>query len=138
MSAVLANDEVMLTMLPGEHGSTYGGNPLACRVAMAALEVHEEERLAERSEKLGHIFRDSLQTLPAHVVETVRGRGLFNAIVINEKYDALDICYKLRDHGLLTKPTHEHNIRFAPPLVITEQQIRVGCEIIKQVFAMYA
>lgn len=138
VSAVLANDEVMLTIKPGEHGSTYGGNPLACRVAIAALEVLEEEHLAENAEKMGQIFRDSMNTLPKNVVDTVRGKGLLNAIVIKEKYDALEICLKLRDYGLLAKPTHGTIIRFAPPLVITEEEIKESCRIIHEVFAMYA
>ncbi|KAM7537737.1 hypothetical protein Aperf_G00000066289 [Anoplocephala perfoliata] len=138
VSAVLANDDIMLTIKPGEHGSTYGGNPLACRVAMAALEVMEEEKLAERADALGKIFRDSLATLPKNVVESVRGKGLLNAVVLNEKYNAMEVCKKLRDNGLLAKPTHETIIRFAPALIITEEEIKEACKIIHEVFAAIA
>ena len=138
VSAVLANDEVMLTIKPGEHGSTYGGNPLACRVAMTALQVLEEEGLAAHADRLGKIFRESMATLPKNVVASVRGKGLLNAVVIDEKYDALEICYKLRDRGLLAKPTHGTIIRFAPTLVITEEELREACNIIHAVFAEYA
>ncbi|KAM3179750.1 hypothetical protein ACTXT7_000033 [Hymenolepis weldensis] len=138
ISAVLANDEVMLTIMPGEHGSTYGGNPLACRVAMAALEVLEEEKLAERADRLGKMFRESMATLPKNVVSSVRGKGLLNAVVIDDKYDAMQICNKLRDHGLLAKPTHGTIIRFAPALVISEEQMKEACDIIHEVFAEFA
>ncbi len=138
VSAVLADDEVMLTIKPGEHGSTYGGNPLACRVAMAALEVMEEEHLADKAQKLGEIFRESMATLPKNVVEMVRGKGLLNAIVINKNFDAMEICYKLRDRGLLAKPTHGTIIRFAPTLIIAEEQIKEACKIIHEVIATYA
>jgi len=132
VSAVLANDEVMLTIRPGEHGSTYGGNPLACKVATASLEVLLEENLAENAAKLGEIFRGELSQLPGSVVRLVRGRGLLNAMVINEGFDAMDVCYKLRDNGLLAKPTHGDIIRFAPPLVMTEQQLMEAIDIIKK------
>ncbi|KAL5110599.1 Ornithine aminotransferase mitochondrial [Taenia crassiceps] len=138
VSAVLANDEVMLTMMPGEHGSTYGGNPLACRVAMAALDVLESEHLAERADELGKMFRESMATLPKSVVSCVRGKGLLNAIVVNEKFDAMEISLKLRDHGLLAKPTRRTIIRFAPALVISEEDMKKGCEIIHKVFSMFA
>eukprot|EP00112_Aurelia_sp_Birch-Aquarium-sp1_P007463 Seg1814.5 transcript_id=Seg1814.5/GoldUCD/mRNA.D3Y31 product="Ornithine aminotransferase mitochondrial" protein_id=Seg1814.5/GoldUCD/D3Y31 len=126
VSAVLADDEVMLTIKPGEHGSTFGGNPLSCRVAMAALDVVQEENLAEKAEKLGIILREELNKLPKDIVTTVRGKGLLNAIVIkdNPDYDAWQICLRLRDNGLLAKPTHGDKIRFAPPLVITEEELR--------------
>ncbi|XP_025993451.1 ornithine aminotransferase, mitochondrial [Solenopsis invicta] len=132
VSGVLANDPVMLTIKPGEHGSTYGGNPLGCRIALEALRVLEEEKLAENAERLGHIFRNELSKLPKEVVTLVRGKGLLNAIVINEKIDAMDICLKLKEHGLLAKPTHGHIIRLAPPLVITEEQLREGVDIISK------
>ena len=132
VSAVLANDEVMLTIRPGEHGSTYGGNPLACKVATASLEVLLEENLAENAAKLGEIFRGELSQLPGSVVRLVRGRGLLNAMVINEGFDAMDVCYKLRDNGLLAKPTHGDIIGFAPPLVMTEQQLMEAIDIIKK------
>lgn len=131
VSAVLANDEVMLTIKPGEHGSTYGGNPLGCKVAIAALEVLLEEKLADNAERLGKILRSELSKLPKEKVKLVRGRGLLNAIVINEKYDAWEVCLKLRDNGLLAKPTHGDIIRFAPPLVISEQQLNECISIIK-------
>ncbi|KAJ8264457.1 hypothetical protein GJAV_G00149390 [Gymnothorax javanicus] len=113
VSAVLCDDEVMLTIKPGEHGSTYGGNPLACRVAIAALEVLEEEKLAENSEKMGQLLRAELMKLPSDVVTCVRGKGLLNAVVIKETkdYDAWKVCLRLRDNGLLAKPTHVADLR---------------------------
>ncbi|XP_046562092.1 ornithine aminotransferase, mitochondrial-like [Haliotis rubra] len=132
VSAILADDEVMLTIKPGEHGSTFGGNPLACKVAIAALEVLEEEKLADNAEKLGKILRSELSTLPKDVVSIVRGKGLLNAIVINKKWDAWNVCVKLRDNGLLAKPTHGDIIRFSPPLTITEPQIYECIDIIKR------
>ncbi|XP_067656550.1 ornithine aminotransferase, mitochondrial-like [Haliotis asinina] len=132
VSAILADDEVMLTIKPGEHGSTFGGNPLACKVAIAALEVLEEENLADNAEKLGKILRSELSTLPKDVVSIVRGKGLLNAIVINKKWDAWNVCVKLRDNGLLAKPTHGDIIRFAPPLTITEPQLYECIDIIKR------
>ncbi|EFN77876.1 Ornithine aminotransferase, mitochondrial [Harpegnathos saltator] len=132
VSGVLANDPIMLTIKPGEHGSTYGGNPLGCRIALEALRVLEEERLAENAERLGHAFRSELNKLPREVVTLVRGKGLLNAVVINDKIDAMDICLRLKENGLLAKPTHDHIIRFAPPLVITEGQIRECADIISK------
>ncbi|EDW69897.1 ornithine aminotransferase, mitochondrial [Drosophila virilis] len=132
VSAALANDEVMLCIKPGEHGSTYGGNPLGCRVAIAALEVLQEEKLAENAFKMGQLLRTELSKLPKDVVTVVRGKGLLNAIVINPKYDAWDVCLKLRDNGLLAKPTHGDIIRFAPPLVISEAQMLESIDIIKK------
>jgi len=132
VSAVLANDEVMLQIKPGEHGSTYGGNPLGAKVAIEALKVLEEEKLAENSEKMGEILRRELRTLSEDVVSLVRGKGLLNAIVINPKHDAWDVCMKLRDNGLLAKPTHGDKIRFAPPLVINEAQVQECADIIKK------
>lgn len=128
VSAVLANDDVMLVIKPGEHGSTYGGNPLACKVAMAALEVVKEEKLAENAEKLGAIFRAEMIKLvdKYNILKLVRGKGLLNAVVINDSAEsktAWNICLKLRDNGLLAKPTHGNIIRFAPPLVINEEQL---------------
>ncbi|XP_022342745.1 ornithine aminotransferase, mitochondrial-like [Crassostrea virginica] len=131
VSAVLANDEVMLTIKPGEHGSTYGGNPLGCRVAMAALQVLLDEKLADNAERLGKILRSELSKLPKEKVKIVRGKGLLNAIVINEKYDAWEVCLKLRDNGLLAKPTHGDIIRFAPPLVINDGELQECISIIK-------
>jgi ornithine--oxo-acid transaminase len=132
VSGVLANDPVMFTIKPGEHGSTYGGNPLGCRIALEALRVLEEEKLAENAERLGRIFRDELSKLPKEVVTLVRGKGLFNAIVFNKKINAMDVCLKLKERGLLTKPIHEHIIRLAPPLVITQEQLRESVDIISK------
>lgn len=131
VSAVLANDPVMLVLTPGTHGSTYGGNPLACAVALEALKVLEDERLAENAAKLGHILRKELSTLPKDRVKLVRGKGLLNAIVIHECLDALKICEGMMFNGLLAKPTHGDVIRLAPPLMITEAQLYECIEIIK-------
>jgi len=131
VSAVLANDDVMMCIRPGEHGSTYGGNPLACIVGMEALQVLQDEKMAENSEKLGCILREELSKLPNDVVKTVRGRGLMNAIVISEDFDAWDVCVRLAENGLLAKPTRGDTIRFTPPLCITEDQLRTCLEIIK-------
>ncbi len=134
VSAVLADDEIMLTIKPGEHGSTYGGNPVAAKVAIAALEVIKEENLEENARNLGEIFRAEMKSIHSPMVELVRGKGLLNAIVIKPKdgKTAWDVCVALKDNGLLAKPTHEHIIRFAPPLVITEEQLREAMEIIKK------
>ncbi|MBU6159213.1 MAG: ornithine--oxo-acid transaminase [Bacteroidetes bacterium] len=125
VSAVLADDAIMLTIQPGEHGSTYGGNPLACAVAMAALEVLKEEKLDEKAEKLGQYFRQEIIKLNSPLIGAVRGKGLLNAIVINHPNPeaAWDICLKLKENGLLAKPTHGDKIRLAPPLVITKEQL---------------
>jgi ornithine--oxo-acid transaminase len=128
VSCALANNEVMMTIKPGEHGSTFGGNPLACKVAMAALDVAVNENLAENAERMGQIFRDKInEYIPnSRITQKVRGRGLLNAVVINDTEDsstAWDICMALRDKGLLAKPTHGNIIRFAPPLVITEKEL---------------
>ena len=137
VSAVMADDEVMLSIKPGEHGSTYGGNPLACKVAITALEVVREENLSERAEELGEIFRSELNKFieTSDLIRLVRGKGLLNAIVINDtetSKTAWNICMKLRDNGLLAKPTHGNIIRFAPPLVITEEQLSDCISIIKR------
>ncbi len=138
VSAVLTSDEVMLTIKPGEHGSTFGGNPLACAVAMAALEVVKDEDLAGNAEKLGQVFRDYMQknlVEKTELVTLVRGKGLLNAIVINDDEDsdtAWNICLKLAENGLLAKPTHGNIIRFAPPLVMTEEQLLECCDIIEK------
>ncbi|GAU92010.1 hypothetical protein RvY_04160 [Ramazzottius varieornatus] len=132
VSAVLADNDVMDHIKPGEHGSTYGGNPLACRVAMAALDVLENERLAERSEKLGQRLRHELRAaLPTDIVTHVRGKGLMNAVVIAPEYDAWEVCLRLKDAGLLAKPTHGDIIRLAPPLVMTEQDMTNCIAILK-------
>lgn len=139
VSAAFADDEVMLTIAPGEHGSTYGGNPLACAVTMAALQVVQDENLSENAEQMGLIFRRRMQDLQKQcsLIESVRGKGLLNAIVINDSEDsstAMDLCYKMMEKGLLCKPTHGNKIRFAPPLVINESQMDEACRIIEEVF----
>ncbi|MEM9024338.1 MAG: aminotransferase class III-fold pyridoxal phosphate-dependent enzyme, partial [Bacteroidota bacterium] len=135
ISAVLADDDIMLCIKPGEHGSTFGGNPLAGKVAMAALDVVRDEALAARAEALGQRFREAMQELVDEqpLLTLVRGKGLLNAVVINDTPDsstAWDICMKLRDNGLLAKPTHGNIIRFAPPLVMTEDQLEECIAII--------
>jgi ornithine--oxo-acid transaminase len=134
VSAVLADDHVMLTIKPGEHGSTFGGNPIACKVAIAALTVIKEENLVENAYAMGHIFREELRKINSPMVELVRGKGLLNAAVIKPMNGktAWDVCLKMRDNGLLAKPTHDHIIRFAPPLVINEQQILEAVDIISK------
>lgn len=126
VSAVLADDEIMLTIKPGEHGSTYGGNPLACAVAMEALKVLKEERMAENAEAMGKLLRSELENLNSPRIKLVRGKGLLNAIVINHpnKEAAWEFCVDLKENGLLAKPTHGDKIRFAPPLIITEAQVK--------------
>ena len=133
ISAVLADDDIMLCIRPGEHGSTFGGNPIAAKVAIAALNVVKDEKLAENAERLGKIFRDELKKVKSDRIELIRGKGLLNAIVIKpvEGKTAWDVCLALKENGLLAKPTHEHIIRFAPPLVITEKQLMEAIEIIK-------
>lgn len=134
ISAVLADDDIMLNIKPGEHGSTYGGNPLACKVAMAALDVLKDEKLAENAETLGEHFRQSLRALNNPNIAEVRGKGLLNAIVIrHENPDAAwNLCLALKENGLLAKPTHGDKIRFAPPLVINKEQIDECVDIIKR------
>lgn len=134
VSAVLCRDEIMMTIHPGQHGSTFGGNPLACKVAIAALEVIKEEQLAENSFNMGEIFRQRLKAINSPIIETVRGKGLFNAVVIkpfNGK-TAYDVCLMLKENGLLAKQTHEHIIRFAPPLVINEKEVHAAADIIEK------
>ena len=142
ISVVLANDEVMLVIKPGEHGSTFGGNPLAAAVVVEALQVIKDEKLAENSEKLGKIFRDRMNAFMKknNMITLVRGKGLLNAIVINDTPDsetAWNICLKFAENGLLAKPTHGNIIRLAPPLVITEEQIHECCDIIENVIAQF-
>jgi ornithine--oxo-acid transaminase len=137
VSAVLADDEIMMCIKPGEHGSTYGGNPLACVVAKSALEVIHEENLVENALSRGQQFRDRLEKFKGKndLVKMVRGKGLLNAVVIDDKEDsstAWDICLKMKDNGLIAKPTHGNIIRFAPPLVISESQVDESCEIIEE------
>lgn len=139
VSAVLADDEIMMTIKPGEHGSTFGGNPLACKVAIAALEVIRDEKLAEKAEKLGKIFRDEMRAVKSDMIELVRGKGLLNAIVIRPKNgkEAWDVCIAMKEMGVLAKPTHGHIIRFAPPLVITEEQLRDAISLIKKAIQQF-
>ena len=137
VSAVLANDEIMLTIKPGEHGSTYGGNPLACAVAMEALQVLKDEKMSENADELGKQFRQAMEDLKSKTdkIVLVRGRGLLNAIVINDhedSHEAWDICVKMAELGLLAKPTHGNIIRFAPPLCITAEQMKDAIAIIEK------
>ncbi len=138
VSAVLANDEIMMCIQPGQHGSTYGGNPIACKVAIAALEVLEEEKLSENSALLGEVLLDGFKNIMAEypdLVKNVRGRGLFCAMVIEERNgkSAWDVCVALKEHGMLAKPTHGDIIRFTPPLVITKEQVLECVEIVRKV-----
>lgn len=140
VSAVLCDDDVMMNLKPGEHGSTYGGNPLACSVAIAALEVLKNENMAENAAKMGELFRKELKEIKSPFIKIVRGRGLLNAIVIehSNKNAAWDLCMEMMNNGLLAKPTHGDKIRFAPPLTITESQIYEAIEIIKKSLGILA
>jgi len=139
VSAVLADDDVMMVIKPGEHGSTFGGNPLACRVAMAALQVVLDENLCERAANAGDRFRSRLQQSVGKYswVQEIRGKGLLNAVVVDPafKHSGWDICINMMEAGLLAKPTHDHIIRFAPPLVITDNELDQGIAIIENTFA---
>jgi len=142
VSAVLANDEVMMVIKPGQHGSTFGGNPIAARVAIAALEVVRDEKLAENAQRLGELFRSKMNELIAKtdLILKVRGKGLLNAILINDTEDsktAWNLCVAMKDNGLLAKPTHGNIIRFAPPLVMTEEQLLECAAIIEKTFLEY-
>ncbi len=139
VSVALADDEIMLCIKPGEHGSTFGGNPIAGKVAMAALDVVRDERLAEKSEHLGKIFRQEFRSIKSEMIELVRGKGLLNAVVIKPKggKTAWDVCVAMKENGVLAKPTHGHIIRFAPPLIITETQLREAMELIKKTFRQF-
>ena len=142
VSCVLADDEVMMVLHPGEHGSTFGGNPLAAQVCMAALQVVADEHLADNAEKLGQLFRSRMELLitKSSLIKLVRGKGLLNAIVINDSPQsdtAWNICLLLAEHGLLAKPTHGNIIRLAPPLVINEDQMHECCDIIEKVILNY-
>lgn len=132
ISAVLSDDEIMLTIQPGEHGSTYGGNPLACKTAMVALQVLKEEKMAENALAMGELFRENLRALNSKHISIVRGKGLLNAIVIDhaKKDAAWNLCLQLKDNGLLAKPTHDDRIRLAPPLIIRKDQILESVKII--------
>lgn len=142
VSAVLANDDIMNVIKPGQHGSTFGGNPLGAKVAIAALEVVRDEKLAVNARKLGNIFRERMQVLVDRysILKLVRGKGLLNAVVVNDSEDsstAWDMCVALKDNGLLAKPTHGNIIRFAPPLVMTEDQLHECCDIIEKVVKQF-
>ncbi|MEM9325993.1 MAG: ornithine--oxo-acid transaminase [Bacteroidota bacterium] len=136
VSAVLADNHIMDVIQPGQHGSTFGGNPIACKVAMAALQVIDDEHLSQNARRLGEVFRERMQALVqrSRLLSKVRGKGLLNAVVINDTPDsstAWDLCVALKNHGLLAKPTHGNIIRFAPPLVMTEDQLMDCCDIIE-------
>ncbi len=137
VSCVLADDEIMLTIKPGEHGSTYGGNPIAATVAMAAIDVIREEKLADNAEKMGEIFRNEMGSIKSEMIEAVRGKGLLNAIAIKPgaPKSAWQVCLQMKENGIIAKPTHEHIIRFTPPLVINEVQLREAIGLIKKSFA---
>ncbi len=134
VSAVLADDDIMMVIKPGQHGSTFGGNPVAARVGIAALKVVKEENLAERAEKLGKIFREEMRKIDSDMIKLVRGKGLLNAIIIEPKNgkEAWDVCVEMAKNGVLAKPTHGDIIRFAPPLVISEEQLMEAVERIKK------
>ena len=139
VSAVLANDEIMLTIAPGEHGSTYGGNPLAAAVGIAALEVVRDEKLSENAYAMGELFRNEMEKIDNPMIKQVRGKGLLNAVVTEPKDGkvAWDICLALKENGLIAKPTHDHIIRFTPPLIITRDQMMEAIGIIKETFAQF-
>jgi len=139
VSVAMADDEIMLCIKPGEHGSTFGGNPIAGKVAIAALEVVREEKLAEKSESLGKIFREEFRSIKSDMIELVRGKGLLNAVVIRPKggKTAWDVCVAMKENGVLAKPTHGNIIRFAPPLIITEEQLREAMNLIKKTFKQF-
>jgi ornithine--oxo-acid transaminase len=134
VSAVLANDEIMLTIKPGEHGSTYGGNPLACKTAITSLQVLKDENLAQNSMQLGNYFRQKINQLQSPSIKLIRGKGLLNAIVIehSDKEAAWKLCLELKNNGVLAKPTHGDKIRLAPPLIITTEQIDESINIIER------
>jgi ornithine--oxo-acid transaminase len=134
VSCVLADDEIMLTIKPGEHGSTYGGNPIAAKVAIAAIEVLIDEDLAGNATRIGQLFRDEMSAFNSSIIQEVRGKGLLNAIQIKpvEGKKAWDLCLLMMENGILAKPTHEHTIRFTPPLIITEEQMREAIGLIQK------
>ncbi|PGH12892.1 ornithine aminotransferase [Helicocarpus griseus UAMH5409] len=136
VSCVLGRKDVMLTIEPGTHGSTYGGNPLGCAIAIRALELIRDEKMAERAETLGHKFRDGLAKINSPIIQNIRGKGLLNAVVIDESktggHSAWDLCLLMKEKGLLAKPTHQNIIRFAPPLVITENELSSALNIIER------
>lgn len=134
VSAALADDHIMMNIKPGEHGSTFGGNPIAAKVSMAALQVIKDENLVEKAAYLGNIFRTEIGKITSPMIEKVRGKGLLNAVIIRPKdgKEAWDVCLKMKENGVLAKPTHQHIIRFAPPLVITEDELRDAIDRIKK------
>jgi ornithine--oxo-acid transaminase len=134
VSAVLADDEIIMTIKPGEHGSTYGGNPLACKVAITSLQVLKDEKMAENAIVMGKLLREELEKINSLHIAMVRGKGLLNAIVIDHRNNeaAWDLCLALKENGLLAKPTHGDKIRFAPPLIITKDQIMECVDIIRK------
>ena len=136
VSCVLADDEIMLTIKPGEHGSTFGGNPLAARISMAAIDVILEEKLSENAERMGQIFRSEMKSVRSGMIETVRGKGLLNAVAIRPGHasSAWEICLQMKKNGIIAKPTHQHIIRFTPPLVINEDQLSDALHRIKKSF----
>lgn len=141
VSAVLADDEIMLTIKPGEHGSTYGGNALASVVCIEAIKVIQEEKMAENAAVLGEIFRERMKKIPSSLIRTVRGKGLFNAIVLDEenhKVSGYEVCLALKENGLLAKQTHGNVIRFAPPLLITQKQLLDCCDIIEKTILSFS
>jgi ornithine--oxo-acid transaminase len=139
VSCVLANDEIMLTIKPGEHGSTYGGNPIAAAVSIEALQVITDEKLAENAEKMGKIFRDEMKNTTSTMIDIVRGKGLLNAITIRsgKGKEAWDVCLAMKEHGVIAKPTHGHIIRFTPPLIISEDEMMDAVSRIKKAFAEF-
>lgn len=139
VSCVMADDEIMLTIKPGEHGSTYGGNPIAGKVAIAALDVLQKEKLAENAEVMGALFRSEMRAIKSPMIEDVRGKGLLNAVQIKPANGktAWDLCLAMKENGIIAKPTHEHTIRFTPPLIINEMQMREAIELIKKTFAAF-
>jgi ornithine--oxo-acid transaminase len=134
VSAVLADDEIMLTLQPGDHGSTFGGNPLACKVAITALQVLQDEKMADNAVAMGDLLRKEIKALSSEHITIIRGKGLLNAIVIDhpKKDAAWELCLQLKENGLLAKPAHDDRIRFAPPLVINREQIMECVEIIDE------
>ena len=139
VSCALADDEIMMTIKPGQHGSTFGGNPIASKVAIAALTAIKEEKMLENVEKMGKIFRQEMKSIKSDMIKLVRGKGLLNAVVINNKpgRTAWDVCIEMANNGVLAKPTHGNIIRFAPPLVITEAQMKDAVERIKLSFEKF-
>jgi ornithine--oxo-acid transaminase len=139
ISAVLADNEVMLTIKPGEHGSTYGGNPLACQIAMSALQVLKDENLSENADAMGILFRNEIAKLRSPYISCIRGRGLLNAVIIEHPHAdaAWELCLALKENGLLAKPTHGDKIRFAPPLVINAEQIMEAVDIINKSMTIF-